>query len=596
MELAKRIGGERLGGAIGGLLLVLIGLAVYGPGLLATAPIDRDESRFAQASRQMFESVALPPDRRDPALHSGGLAVPMVGAEPRLTKPPLIYWLQSASAWVCTGGDPTRDAIWMYRLPSVLAAFVAVLATWRLGCSMFGARTGWIAGATLAVCPMIVLDAHQARADQILLACTTVAMWALWAVGNGQRAMGESGHGGRAARKGEHDGRPSDGETDRRRDEADQPRVQARGFLPVLALWLAVGAGILAKGPITPMVVLLAVTTLCVMTRSVRWFRATRPLLGLLIVTLVIAPTIWAVARHIGWDQFVETIQREVLGRSGSAREGHFGPPGYHLLLMVGFFWPGSMLVGLSFLRAWRERRAAPHTFLLAWLVPGWVVFELVMTKLPHYTLPMYPALALLASDGLAHASELPLLTRGARALAVLWTLGGLLMVGGATWLVATSGLDALGIASLVVCAGAIVLALRAGHDLARARGGAALARGFAAIVAAQVVMWAVAIPRHATLSRDLWRIVEHADPDLTRPIAFVGYTEDSLKFWSRGRIIRGSEDDGPHWLSWQPDGLLIVPEPTLPTLGAVNVLGRATGINYSNGRRMTVLVVERAP
>ncbi len=34
--------------------------------------------------------------------------------------------------------------------------------------------------------------------------------------------------------------------------------------------------------------------------------------------------------------------------------------------------------------------------FLLAWLVPSWIVFELVMTKLPHYVLPLYPAIAIL--------------------------------------------------------------------------------------------------------------------------------------------------------------------------------------------------------
>jgi len=363
----------------------------------------------------------------------------------------------------------------------------------------------------------------------------------------------------------------------------------------VLALWVTVGLGVLTKGPITPMVVLLTVTAMCALTRGTRWIRAVRPLLGVLIVALVLAPTVWVVARHVGWDTFGKTIWDEVVGRSGSAREGHFGPPGYHLLLMIGFFWPGSMLVGLSFIRAWRLRGSPTHAYLLAWLVPGWVVFELVMTKLPHYTLPMYPALALLAADGLVHAKELPLVTWRARALAVLWTIGGLVMIGLATFLVATSGLDAIGVTALIVCAGAGVLVLWGGHDLARARAGLALARGFAAIVAAQIVMWAVAIPRYVTLSRDLWRIVERADPGLTRPIAFVGYTEDSLRFWSRGRIVRGSENDGPDWLAWQPNGLLIVPEPTLPALGSVNVLGRATGFNYSNGHRMTVLVVERS-
>src|SRR5947207_13795645 len=70
--------------------LVLIGvcLVVYVPGLFSIPPVDRDESRFAQASRQTFESVALPAGERDPVMHGGGLVVPMLQSRPRLNKPP----------------------------------------------------------------------------------------------------------------------------------------------------------------------------------------------------------------------------------------------------------------------------------------------------------------------------------------------------------------------------------------------------------------------------------------------------------------------------------------------------------------------------
>jgi 4-amino-4-deoxy-L-arabinose transferase-like glycosyltransferase len=44
----------------------------------------------------------------------------------------------------------------------------------------------------------------------------------------------------------------------------------------------------------------------------------------------------------------------------------------------------------------WRHRREPPTRFLLAWLVPSWIVFELVVTKLPHYVLPLYPVIAIL--------------------------------------------------------------------------------------------------------------------------------------------------------------------------------------------------------
>ena len=54
-------------------------------------------------------------------------------------------------------------------------------------------------------------------------------------------------------------------------------------------------------------------------------------------------------------------------------------------------------------------RRAASRgaKFLLAWIVPSWIVFELVVTKLPHYVLPLYPAIAILIAGAIdPHAAR----------------------------------------------------------------------------------------------------------------------------------------------------------------------------------------------
>ena len=50
----------------------------------------------------------------------------------------------------------------------------------------------------------------------------------------------------------------------------------------------------------------------------------------------------------------------------------------------------------------WKTRGDRITQFLLAWLVPCWLIFEIIPTKLPHYTLPMYPALAILAAAALS--------------------------------------------------------------------------------------------------------------------------------------------------------------------------------------------------
>ncbi|MBK7404895.1 MAG: glycosyltransferase family 39 protein [Phycisphaerales bacterium] len=219
-------------GPLGGLALVLLCCTVYLPGFFSIPPVDRDESRFAQASRQMFESVALPETQRDPVLHSGGLAVPMLAGKARLNKPPLIYWLQAASAAACTGGDPLEDAIWMYRIPSLLAGIVTILATWRIGVSMFDPRAAWLGAALLAVAPVFVWEAHQARADMVMVACTTLATGQLWKIWHAR------------------------GQVSGRTGSLPTPSLRL-SVSSSLCLWLPTTLGILTKGPITPMVLLL---------------------------------------------------------------------------------------------------------------------------------------------------------------------------------------------------------------------------------------------------------------------------------------------------------------------------------------------------
>jgi 4-amino-4-deoxy-L-arabinose transferase-like glycosyltransferase len=72
----------------------------------------------------------------------------------------------------------------------------------------------------------------------------------------------------------------------------------------------------------------------------------------------------------------------------------------------------------------------------LAWLVPSWIVFELVLTKLPHYVLPLYPAIAILTVGALER-----------RVLSRSW-----LRRGAAWWFVIPA------LASLVAVIGAITL------------------------------------------------------------------------------------------------------------------------------------------
>jgi 4-amino-4-deoxy-L-arabinose transferase-like glycosyltransferase len=86
----------------------------------------------------------------------------------------------------------------------------------------------------------------------------------------------------------------------------------------------------------------------------------------------------------------------------GTGREAHGAPPGFYLLAFWATFWPGAVLAGIAIPYAWKNRRDDLVAFILAWVVPAWLIFELVPTKLPHYVLPLYPAIAILAVLGIS--------------------------------------------------------------------------------------------------------------------------------------------------------------------------------------------------
>lgn len=361
-----------IGGIRPYLLLTLLCLALYLPGLASVPPIDRDESRFAQASHQMLES--------------GDYIRIQFQDEIRAKKPAGIYWLQAGAAHLFNA----ETKIWAYRLPSAIGALLAVLLTFHFGQYLFG-RPAAVMGAALLACALILVsEAHQAKTDAVQLACVVAA----------QGVLGRFYMAGRNAGK--------------------QPPLWE-----VLLFWLAIGFGILIKGPIVPMVSLLTIVTLWIADRRIGWLRGIRPVAGMVVVAAIVAP--WASAiSHATDGQFIgQAVKQDLLPKLLGAQESHGAPPGYYLLLTTALLWPGSLFVVPGFVRAIKLRGAAGLRFCLAWIVPSWLVFELVPTKLPHYVLPAFPALALLA--GIAIAADDPILrARWSRAYAAFWALVGL--------------------------------------------------------------------------------------------------------------------------------------------------------------------------
>ncbi|MBV9653080.1 MAG: glycosyltransferase family 39 protein, partial [Acetobacteraceae bacterium] len=95
---------------------------------------------------------------------------------------------------------------------------------------------------------------------------------------------------------------------------------------------------------------------------------------------------------------FADALGGDLASKVRGGDDAHGALPGLHLLLLPVLAFPSSLLLVRALPAAWRDRTAPPTRFLLAWIVPSWIVFECVPTKLPHYTLPLYPALFLLTA------------------------------------------------------------------------------------------------------------------------------------------------------------------------------------------------------
>ncbi|MGY3291841.1 4-amino-4-deoxy-L-arabinose transferase-like glycosyltransferase [Bradyrhizobium sp. LM3.6] len=144
----------------------------------------------------------------------------------------------------------------------------------------------------------------------------------------------------------------------------------------------------------------LTIVALAIQDRDASWLWKLRPLWGLMWMLVLVLPWFVAIFWRAGDAFFADSVGGDMLSKLG-AQESHGAPPGLYLVLFWITFWPGAPLAAMAAPAVWRARREPGAQFLLAWLVPSWIVFEAVLTKLPHYVLPLYPAIAILTVGAL---------------------------------------------------------------------------------------------------------------------------------------------------------------------------------------------------
>ncbi len=518
-------------------MLVVVSLFAFLPGFFHIPPVDRDEARFAQATKQMIET--------------GDFVDIRFQEETRYKKPVGIYWLQAAVVELAeaAGLPRARLRIWLYRIPSLIGAIGVVLGTYWAALSFVSRRAAFLAGLIMATSILLGVEARLAKTDAVLSFTVVAAMGAMaraYLAGQGERSVDT------------------------------QPLVTAAIF------WTAVAFGILIKGPLIVMIAGLAIVALAVTDRSAAWVWRLRPGIGVLWVLALVLPWFIAIILKSGDSFFVEAVGQDLLAKVESGQESHGVPPGFYFVLFWVTFFPAAMLAGLAAPAIWRARSDPGAKFLLAWLVPSWIVFELVPTKLPHYVLPLYPAIAVLIV-GVIDSGSLSRnrwLERGTIWWFILTAAVGLGLIALNVYIG-----QRLGLPSWAFAAGAAILALFA-WTLYRIDGAeAALVRAAAASIMLSVAAYALTFAKIGSL----FPAVPLADyvhsTDCPNPSTVTaGYHEPSLVFLAGTDLKHGDGASAAEFLNGGPCRFALIERGEERSFSQ---RADALGLRYSSGPRV---------
>lgn len=358
------------------LLFLFLGMVLFLPGLGGHDLWNPDEPRYFQVAHEMSER--------------GEFLVPHLNDRHYSQKPPLLFWLMSASAAVL-GWTETAA-----RFPSALAAIAAIVAVYLLGRLFFPLRAARLAALAFATCTKIL---WQGRAGQIDMLLTGLVVWAVYFWASSW--------------------------------VDDKPRR-------VYLFYLLTAFATLAKGPVGLLPPLLSILAFFVFRKDWDGLKRLRLGTGLLVYAAVMLA--WLVPlRLVGGEEywnalvFKQTVTRYV------DPWHHFKPWYYYLTVLPGDFFPWSLTLPAALVAGWRHLQGTARRhglFALAWVVVTLVFFSVSPAKRTVYILTMYPALALLVGSGLDALAREWLAERAreitrktARAwLAVPTAFGGLLM------------------------------------------------------------------------------------------------------------------------------------------------------------------------
>src|ERR1700757_366489 len=367
-------------------IVVLFAAAVY-LGCILSPPslMDDVDAVQAQIARNMLSSGDWVTARLD------GVAY--------LEKPPLIYWMIAISYKVFGGHD------WAARVPIALSAIALCFTTAAFGAWAFWRRAGFYAGLCMSPCIGLFLFTRVLVPDVVLTLVIALALWAFLRVLEW---------------------------------EEPHPRAWAAVFAASL------GVGLLLKSLIAVVFPVGAVVLYLLYTRqifSAQVWRRLRPLSGLSIILLIAAP--WHILAMLRNPPYFSFTMRSVPGEYHGffwfffineqllrflnlryPRDYNTVPRLYFWLYHLIWLFPWSVYFPAAATLSFKPVDRAGRTRLMALCLAGFIlVFFTFSTTQEYYSMPCYPALALLLGSAMATGGAW--IKRGTRALSLVAACAG---------------------------------------------------------------------------------------------------------------------------------------------------------------------------
>ena len=549
------------------LILILMAVTLLGslPGLSSMQVIDRDEARFAQASIQMRDSG----DYVNIRFHD----------RERHKKPVGIYWLQTASLKLFS--SPQKRDIWVHRLPSVLAGLLAVIGLYWSGLILYNKQGAFIAALLFSTSFLLIFESHMAKTDAALCAAS------VWAFGAILRLRA--------------------------------PQQSATHSRAGLILWVALGCGVILKGPILPAIVITAWITIIIWEMKLEknhspWATIFNPL-GLCLFGLIVIPWYIMIYKATGGTFFSTAISSDLTPKLTGSQETHGGLPGYYALTMFVTLWPAAIFLLSSLAYGLKAAKASNDTslnpsyarWLLAWIIPFWIILELTPTKLPHYVLPLFPAIALLMAGAVMDMNRHKSFpkTRYMGALIFFIVSASLIfIVAGADAYYGENNLWVYGLAVIILLLALMAMVWACQGHIIRS------------LVGTILTGLGLSIPTYAQIMPNLNRLriapniaatIQQHNEALSRNdevlIRSSHFTEPSLVYYHRGQVLFGDKADDYNKYPAQAGQIWIIDAKITDSAARLKViqdiatynemclstLGDFAGMNYSNGNEVDI-------